>query len=102
MPRFFNILVVFFSVYEAEEEALYQGADAVPEPEAADGEAGGALRSGGSIRSMLRRLKVPAKAKGVVCFSAFLFLLFPLSLSFLAVSECKELLVFSIQFTLFF
>ena len=97
MACFFNAFV-FFSVYEAEEEALYQGADAVPEPEAADGEAGG----GGSSRLKQRRLKVPAKAKGVVCFSAFLFLLFPLSLSFLAVSECKELLVFSIQFTLFF
>ena len=97
MARFFNAFV-FFSVYEAEEEALYQGADAVPEPEAADGEAGG----GGSSRLKQRRLKVPAKVKGVVCFSAFLFLLFPLSLSFLAVSECKELLVSSIQFTLFF
>ena len=66
MARFFNAFV-FFSVYEAEEEALYQGADAVPEPEAADGEAGG----GGSSRLKQRRLKVPAKAKGVVCFSAF-------------------------------
>ena len=81
---------------------LCQNVDAVLEREAADGGEGGALRSGGSIRSKPRRLKEPVKAKGVVCFSAFLFLLFPLSLFFLAVSECKELLVFSIQFTLFF
>lgn len=100
--RFFNAFVVFFSVYEAEEEALYQGADVVPGPEAADAERGGASRNGGSIRLKPRRLKGPVKAKGVFCFSAFLFLLFPPSLSFLAVSECKVLLVFSIQFTLFF
>ena len=84
------------------EGELSPNADAVREREAADGGQGGALRSGDSIRSKPRLLKGPAEAKGVFCFSAFLFLLFPLSLSFLAVSECKELLVFSIQFTLFF
>ena len=81
---------------------LSPNADAVREREAADGERGGASRSGGSSCLKPRRLKGPVKAKGVFCFSAFLFLLFPLSLSFLAVSECKVLLVFSIQFTLFF
>lgn len=85
-----------------EEGELSPNADAVREREAADGGEGGASRSGGSIRLKPRRPKVPAKVKGVVCFSAFLFLLFPLSLSFLAVSECKGLLVFSIRFTLFF
>lgn len=94
MARFFNAFV-FFSVYEAEEEALYQGADAVPEPEAADGEQGAASRSGGSIRLKPRRLIVSVKVKVVVCFSAFLFLFFYNSLNTFPVSNCKELLFFS-------
>ena len=83
-------------------EALSRGAGAVREQEAADDGEGGAWRSGGSIRSKPQRLKVPVKAKGVFCFSALFFLLFLFSLSSSAVSECNELLVFCIQFTLFF
>ena len=52
-------------------EALSRGAGAVREQEAADDGEGGAWRSGGSIRSKPQRLKVPVKAKGVFCFSAF-------------------------------
>ena len=76
-------------------EALSRGAGAVREREAADDGEGGAWRSGGSIRSKPRRLKEPAKAKGVFCFSAFLFLLFHNSLISFSVSNCKELLFFS-------
>ena len=95
LARFFNTLVVFFSVYEAEEGELSPNADAVREREAADGEAAGALRSGGSSRLKPRRLIVSVKVKVVVCFSAFLFLLFHNNLNTFPVSNCKELLFFS-------
>lgn len=74
---------------------LSQNVDAVLEREAADGEEDGVLHSGGSSRLKPRRLIVSVKVKVVVCFSAFLFLLFYNSLNTFPVSNCKELLFFS-------